>query len=80
MWLDWTNYVLNATFANFTALEMYPSGDYFNTWYFYDNLDDNIMNASFFGRLLFFSLDEIWLNIMNTFFIIIFVNDYSMIE
>lgn len=47
-------YLYNATFANWTSLEMHPAGDYFLTWFFYDDIDAKIMNVSFFGRLLKF--------------------------
>lgn len=46
--------LFNGSFTNFTSLEVFPPGDYFNTWYFHDGRDPKIINISFIGRLFKF--------------------------
>lgn len=43
--------MINGTFANFSALNMYPQGDYKSIFHYFDNQDSNILNVTFLSHI-----------------------------
>lgn len=43
--------VVNATLANFSALEFFPQGDYMTTFLIFDDFDSSIFNATWMSHI-----------------------------